>query len=203
MGDIENNESWTWFLEKLKEVIPDNPELCFISDRNQSIGNAVSHVYPMAHHGACIYHIMLNIKSRFKSSASLQKFVEAAEAYRVDEFYKHFNDIRQRHPNVAQYLEKDVKFEKWSRVHFKGNRYEVMITNIVETLNNMMHIEREYPIIAMVDFFIFTMGQWFLTRRRESAAVTTPMTAKREAKLRPRFDEVGKLKSIQLCFSLH
>ena len=89
LGDTENNESWTWFLEKLKEVIPDNSELCFISDRNQSIGNAVSRVYPLAHHGACMYHVMLNIKSRFKSSASLEKFKEAAEAYRVDEFNKH------------------------------------------------------------------------------------------------------------------
>ena len=40
---------------------------------------------------------------------------------------------------------------------FKGNRYEVMITNIVETLNNMMVKAKEYPITAMIDFVIFTM----------------------------------------------
>ena len=28
--DSENNASWTWFLEKLKELIFDEPELCFI-----------------------------------------------------------------------------------------------------------------------------------------------------------------------------
>ncbi|EXB73701.1 hypothetical protein L484_026864 [Morus notabilis] len=40
--DIEKNASWTWFLEKLKELIPNSSELCFISDRNQSIQNSVS-----------------------------------------------------------------------------------------------------------------------------------------------------------------
>ena len=99
---------------------------------------------------------------------------------------------------MAQYLEKDVKFEKWSRAHFKGNKYEVMTTNIVETLNNMMVKAREYPITAMIDFIIFTMGQWFFTRCRESVLVTSPITPKREAILRRRFDEAGSLSPYQL-----
>jgi hypothetical protein len=198
LGDTENNDSWTWFFEKLKEVIPDSSEICFISDRNQSISYAVSHVYPMAQHGACYYHVMMNIKNRFKSAASLGVFKAAAESYCLEEFDKHFSDMSQKYPKVAQYLEKDVKFEKWSRAHFKGNRYEVMTTNIVETLNNMMLKAREYPITAMIDFIIFTMGQWFFTRRRESVLVTTPITPKREAILRRRFDAAGSLTPYQL-----
>ena len=110
----------------------------------------------------------MNIKNRFKSAASLGVFKAAAESYCLEEFEKHFSEMSQKYPKVAQYLEKDVKFEKWSRAHFKGNRYEVMTTNIVETLNNMMVNAREYPIIAMIDFILFKMGQWFFTRRRES-----------------------------------
>ncbi|GMN44818.1 hypothetical protein TIFTF001_014009 [Ficus carica] len=108
LGDTENNNSWTWFFEKLKEVIHDSSELYFISDRNQSISYAVSHVYPMAQHGACYYHVMMNIKNRFKSAASLGVFKVAAEAYCLEEFEKHFSDMSQKYPKVAQYLEKEM-----------------------------------------------------------------------------------------------
>ncbi|XP_062088953.1 uncharacterized protein LOC133795522 [Humulus lupulus] len=136
--DSENNASWTWFLEKLKELIPDSSDLCFISDRHQSIEHAVRRVYVMASHGACYWHVKQNIKHRFKSAASSKLYKKVAIAYLIEEFNKHFDHIRKIYPRVAKYLENDVKFKKWSRAHFGGNRYEVMTTNIVETVNNLM-----------------------------------------------------------------
>ena len=105
----------------------------------------------------------MNIKNHFKSVASLGVFKDAAEAYHLEEFEKHFSDMSQKYPKSAQYLEKDVKFEKWSRAHFKGNGYEVMTINIVKTLNNMMLKTIKYLITAMIDFVLFTTGQWFFT----------------------------------------
>ena len=90
------------FLEKLKELIPDEPELCFISDRNQSIYYAVRSVYPLSKHGECFWHVSMNIKHRFKSCASIGIYKRAAEAYRVDEFNKHFEELRQGFPRVAK-----------------------------------------------------------------------------------------------------
>ncbi|XP_062107755.1 uncharacterized protein LOC133818735 [Humulus lupulus] len=196
--DSENNASWTWFLEKLKELIPGSSDLCFISDRHQSIKHAVRHVYVMASHGACYWHVKQNIKHRFKSAAGTKLYKKAAIAYRIEEFNKHFDQLRKIYPRVAKYLENDVKFRKWSRAHFGGNRYEVMTTNIVESVNNLMRKAREYPIIAMTDFIISTMGQWFLERRREAYAVTTPLTPRREEIIRKRWDEVGSLITLQL-----
>ncbi|GMN47878.1 hypothetical protein TIFTF001_017069 [Ficus carica] len=165
----------------------------FYLDRNQSIGYAVSHVYLMAQHGACYYHVMMNIKNRFKSSTSLGVFKDVAEGYHLEEFEKQFSDMSQKYPKVAPYLKKDVKFEKWSIGHFKGNKYEVMTTNIVETLNNMMLKARKYPITTMIDFVLFTMRQWFFTQCQESVLLTIPMIPKREAILRGRFDKTGSL----------
>ena len=141
---------------------------------------------------------MMNIKNRFKSAVSLGVFKAAAKSYCLEEFEKHFSDMSQKYPKVAQYLKNDVKFEKWSRAHFKGNKYEVMTTNIVETLNNIMLKAREYPITTMIDLILFIMGQWFFTRQRESVLVTTPITPKREAILRRRFDAAGSLTPYQL-----
>ncbi|XP_062080131.1 uncharacterized protein LOC133784875 [Humulus lupulus] len=184
--------------EKLKELIPDSSDLCFISDRHQSIKHAVRHVYVMASHGACYWHVKQNIKHRFKSAAGTKLYKKAAITYRIEEFNKHFDQLRKIYPHVAKYLENDVKFRKWSRAHFGGNRYEVMTTNIVELVNNLMRKAREYSIIAMTDFIISTMGQWFLERRREAYAVTTPLTPRREEILHKRWDEVGSLITLQL-----
>ncbi|XP_073289076.1 uncharacterized protein [Primulina huaijiensis] len=40
--DVECTSSWSWFLTKLLEVVPDEDELVIISDRHQGIINAVS-----------------------------------------------------------------------------------------------------------------------------------------------------------------
>ncbi|GMN46200.1 hypothetical protein TIFTF001_015377 [Ficus carica] len=79
---------------------------------------------------------------KVKKSTKSLKEVDAAEAYRLEEFEKQFSDMSRKYPKVAQYLEK-----------------EVMTTNIVETLNNMMLKAIEYPITAMIDYDLFTMGQ--------------------------------------------
>ncbi|XP_024013032.1 uncharacterized protein LOC112081428 [Eutrema salsugineum] len=37
----ENDEAWEWFLEKLSEIVPDEPELVFVSNRHSSIYSAI------------------------------------------------------------------------------------------------------------------------------------------------------------------
>lgn len=197
--DRENNSSWTWFLEKLKELIPDDPNLCFISDRCISIEHAVGVVYPQASHGACYFHVKMNIIHKFKSEASITKYCRAAEAYTLQEFEKHFNELRATFPRVAKYLEDEVRFEKWSRAHFKGNRYEVMTTNIVESVNSMMRSAREYPITALIDFVVETMGQWFMKRRSDSLTMENmPITPRREKILRERWNNACSLTPLRL-----
>ncbi|XP_016549549.1 uncharacterized protein LOC107849499 [Capsicum annuum] len=42
--DKENDTSWTFFFQKLKFIVEDEPDLCVISDRHISIANAFSRV---------------------------------------------------------------------------------------------------------------------------------------------------------------
>ncbi|KAM3270541.1 hypothetical protein P3S67_028743 [Capsicum chacoense] len=48
--DKENDASWTFFFEKLKPIVVDGPDLCFISDRHKSIANGIAKAYNDAHH---------------------------------------------------------------------------------------------------------------------------------------------------------
>ncbi|XP_022899395.1 uncharacterized protein LOC111412704 [Olea europaea var. sylvestris] len=53
--DAETNRSWMWFLSNLKDLIGDSDELVFVSDRKNSIENAIAHLFPRAHHGYCVW----------------------------------------------------------------------------------------------------------------------------------------------------
>ena len=52
--DSENEDSWTWFLRRLREVIGDTDELVFISDKAQSIKKVISTVYEREQHDAYV-----------------------------------------------------------------------------------------------------------------------------------------------------
>ncbi|KAH0743957.1 hypothetical protein KY290_031950 [Solanum tuberosum] len=101
--DKKNDASWTFFFEKLKEIVVDESDLCFISDRHKSIANGIVNVYNHAHHRYCMRYL----------------------------------EFKNKCPAAAVVLEHDIGFEKWSRTHFPGNRYDVMTTNIAESLNVM------------------------------------------------------------------
>ena len=68
-----------------------------------------------------------------------------------------------------------------------------MTTNIVETVNNMMMVAREYPITALVDFVLYTIGQRFFERHQDSLNMTGKITPRREALIRNRWDNTGSL----------
>ena len=73
------------------------------------------------------------------------EYLKATEAYGIGEYRKYFDELCQRFLRVAKYIKEDMKFEKWSRAYFQGNRFKVMTINIVETINNLVKVAREFP----------------------------------------------------------
>ena len=84
--DSENNNSWMYFMLKLREAIREVENLVFTSNQHISIAHALSIVFPKAHHGAYTYHIKMNINHKFKTDHCDVKFDLAAYAYRVAKF---------------------------------------------------------------------------------------------------------------------
>ncbi|PHU20137.1 hypothetical protein BC332_11288 [Capsicum chinense] len=67
-------------------------------------------------------------------------------------------------PRVAHVLENVLGFEKWSRAHFPGNRYDVMTTTIAESLNSILMDEREYPVSYIFNSIAKIFGGKFRER---------------------------------------
>ncbi|XP_049406269.1 uncharacterized protein LOC125869914 [Solanum stenotomum] len=162
--DKENDASRTFFFEKLKEIVVDEPDLCFISDRHKSIANGIVNIYNHAHHGYCIMNLDKNLRVNHHYADYLYLYYNAAKTYSLEEFDIYFVEFKNKWPAAAVVLEHDIGFEKWSRTHFPGNRYDVMTTNIVESLNAMLIDEREYPVTSIFNSIAKRFGELFRER---------------------------------------
>ncbi|XP_047339576.1 uncharacterized protein LOC124943054 [Impatiens glandulifera] len=120
--DSENNNSWTYFMQQFKVAIGLVSDLVFVSDRHSSIVNALSAVFPEAHHATCTYHIKMNIVAKFKTDNCHDEFDMASRAYTVPKFHQHFNKIKTKDSRIVAYLE-EIGMERWSRAFFPGFRY--------------------------------------------------------------------------------
>ncbi|KAH0716590.1 hypothetical protein KY290_012745 [Solanum tuberosum] len=106
---------------QMRSFVDDTDELCIIFDRHSTIRKMV-----------------------------VTHFYKAAKAYDRCEFNDHFNQIRDLVSKTAKTLE-HIGFDTWSRAFCLGNRYNIMTSNIVESINSMFDVEREFPIVALFD----------------------------------------------------
>ncbi|PHT29141.1 Calpain-type cysteine protease DEK1 [Capsicum baccatum] len=94
----------------------------------------------------------------------LYLFYAAAKAYSFDEFSDNFVELKSKFPKAAHVLENVLGFEKWSRVQFPGNKYDVMTTNIAKSLNSILMDEREYPMSYIFNSIAKKFGEKFRER---------------------------------------
>ncbi|XP_013694559.1 protein FAR1-RELATED SEQUENCE 6-like [Brassica napus] len=193
--DSENHVSWEWFLNQLRLVYGDREDLAIISDRHKSIRKSVRKVFPLAHRGICNYHLHQNLLKKYKDSSTLNLVKKAAKVYRVSEFIALFDEIRRENPAIAAYLEKaDVRL--WSRAFFQGDRYDIMTSNIVESINKVLKDAREYPIAFFLDEVRKVISRWFMERREHAMSLQTLFTPRVERTLTYRC-KIGNTLTVQ------
>lgn len=88
IGDNENNMSWTWFIDMLKRAYGSRDGLCIVSDKHNSIMNAIEVVFSEAMHRICLFHLLKNLKIHYgKSSHNITRaFNSALRSCTLDEF---------------------------------------------------------------------------------------------------------------------
>ncbi|XP_073290980.1 uncharacterized protein [Primulina huaijiensis] len=174
--DVECTSSWSWFLTKLLEVVPDEDELVIISDRHQRIINEVSTVYRNAHHGHCTWHLSQNLKTRCKKKGATEMLLHIAKIYKPFEFDNAYNEVRNRYPEAAQFLDERDSLDRWTRAYCPKTRYNIMTTNGVESINARLLEERKLPIIALLDSLQKLASCWFARYRHASMVSNTNLT---------------------------
>ncbi|CAE6017984.1 unnamed protein product [Arabidopsis arenosa] len=155
------------------KVVPDTPELVFMSDRNSSLIKGIRNVYFAAHHGYCIWHLSQNVKghaTNVNRDVVAWRFMELSRVYTMAEFEREYRTFKLRYPSAANYLEDTTVKEKWARCCFRGQRYNLDTSNCVESLNSVFLNARKYSLIPMLDAIISKISVWFNEHRKEAAS---------------------------------
>lgn len=77
----------------------------------------------------------------------------------------------------ADYLIR-IGLQHWARSHFDGARYNIMTSNLAESLNAALSEAREYPIIPLLEYVRSMMMGWFSMRREAAAGNAGGVTPK-------------------------
>ncbi|GMN68965.1 hypothetical protein TIFTF001_038015 [Ficus carica] len=103
---LENNESWKWFFEKLRDSIGMRESLVIVADKYKGIEYAANLVYPDATFGICVQHLAANLKTRYKDFKGPLKtyFDGASRSYLLSEHHRHMESICGRNPDMHRYL---------------------------------------------------------------------------------------------------
>ncbi|CAN7038081.1 unnamed protein product, partial [Brassica rapa subsp. trilocularis] len=102
------------------------------------------------------------------SCKGLARMVTAAAcAHRMRDYKNYCDKIKAANNDCAIYLGK-IGTAHWSRTYFKGDRYNIMTSNIAEQLNNALVEGRSSPIVELLMFIQEMMTRWFSARRKKS-----------------------------------
>ncbi|KAL0546592.1 hypothetical protein IC582_016504 [Cucumis melo] len=164
-----------WFLEKLKGAIGEVPNLGFVTDRKRCFSKGISSVFPSAFHGLCVQHLSQNLHDKYKNDTVATLFYNASRTYRESTFVEVWRHLLAFPNGSGKYLN-DVGIARWSRVHCPGRRYNMMTTNIIESMNSILKEPRDLPIVSFLENVRALLQRWFWERREEGIKVTSTLT---------------------------
>ncbi|KAA0066561.1 MuDRA-like transposase [Cucumis melo var. makuwa] len=173
--DRETDDSIHWFLEKLKGAIGEVPNLGFVTNRKTCFSKGISSVFPSAFHGLCVQHLSQNLHDKYKNDTVATLFYNASRTYRESTFVEAWRHLLAFPNGSGKYLN-DVGIARWSRVHCLGRRYNMMTTNIAESMNSILKEPRDLPIASFLENVRALLQRWFWERREEGIKVTSTLT---------------------------
>lgn len=162
-----------------------------VSDRNESIINAVMRVYPGVPHYACIFHLWGNIKNRYRRSHERlsEVFYIMAKDYTQTDFDKLMRTVEEVDIRVKQYLQ-FAGYDKWARIYAPVHREWCMTSNLEKSINFALVPARELSIFDFLEEVRLMFGRWNLENQKEATYTFTPLmgkfqdiSAKNEAKV--------------------
>nr|KAJ0220802.1 hypothetical protein LSAT_V11C200091720 [Lactuca sativa] len=119
--EIENCESWKWFLECLGDDLDLHAmsNFTFVSDRQKGLLQAVSQLFPCAKHRFCLRHIHENMKKQWRTKEYKDHLRDCATATTVTEFNHFMHQFSLYDKSAYEWL-KSIPPQHWAKSHFTG-----------------------------------------------------------------------------------
>ncbi|GLT47586.1 hypothetical protein SLA2020_212730 [Shorea laevis] len=184
--DVENDESWMWFLSELHRALEMNaqnmPHLTFLSDGQKGIMDAVRRKFPSSSHAFCMCHLTESLGKDFKNSRLVHLLWKAAYATTTVGFKEKMAEMEEISSEAAKWIQQ-FPSSNWALVYFEGTRYGHLSSNI-EEFNKWILEARELPVIQVIDRIHCKLMAEFEDRRSKANSwfsVLVPSAEKRMA----------------------
>ncbi|XP_070008505.1 uncharacterized protein [Nicotiana sylvestris] len=201
VAESENNEAYIWFFGKMRKAIQVRRELVFLSDRNQLIANENRKVFPEAHHDICLYHFVKNLKQRHAKVTVINLFQSAARSYKRENFNQLMSQLKSIDKKTYNYIMEEPP-ERWARSWFPRRSYDMLTTNMAESMNSVLLKGREMPILRMLDFIQEKLGEWFYERRKKANETFHRVSIWAEEEMTKKMDLACKIEGIKFIVDL-
>ncbi|XP_057766815.1 uncharacterized protein LOC130987184 [Salvia miltiorrhiza] len=175
VGPKENDESWSYFMSRIRRVYGQADPLLIVSDQHISIANAIRNELPNATHGLCYYHLQNNLKHYGK--AVVEVYRQAAFAYEKSDFNRAMNALKVMKRAAYDKL-MGIGPEKWARsmCPMPVRRYSFMTSNAAEVFNSRLLWARRLPICSMLEAIRIVIEKWFSERLRAAQQIEQGLT---------------------------
>ncbi|KAK9181033.1 hypothetical protein WN944_024170 [Citrus x changshan-huyou] len=167
--EIENTETWSWFLEHLHNYFDDGRQVTFISDRQKGLLNAIPNTWPFAYHRACCRHVYANF-ARDHAGAKLRNlFWRAAKSSNKHDFDEAMALIKDEKIEAYNWLERELQGYTWSMHAYDRNcKVERTDNNASECFNSWILPYKDRHALSMLEEIRCRLMKRFTKRRNEA-----------------------------------
>ena len=133
--EVESNESWTWFMERLRGVIGHPEGLVIHMDACKGLENVVDVVFPGVEHRECMRHLATNFMKKFKGKIFEENLWPAAYTNTPSRYATYLQNMF-THPKVKEYLEEHHS-KLWAGSQFgELSKVDYVCNNLAESFNS-------------------------------------------------------------------
>ncbi|XP_021724842.1 uncharacterized protein LOC110692149 [Chenopodium quinoa] len=153
--EVENKDTWCWFLECLKKDLGDVCEgggWTFMSDRQKDLLEAFELQVPTVEKRYCVRHIWASLKLQFSGSTFKELFWNATRATTLVDFEVAMESIKFLSEDAYVYLD-NIPAKHWSRHAFSSDcKSNMLLNNVCETFNAVIRDARDKPILTQMEW---------------------------------------------------
>ena len=165
MLETESIESWTWWLQNLKQAVGFPEGLVIHTDACKGLEIAVDLVFPGVEHRECMRHLAANFGKRFKGKLFDDNLWPASLTYSLK---KHNYQVSQmyRKPKMKPYMdEKHTKI--WMRSKFNELcKVDYVNNNLAESFNAWVRKIKDLHVVDLLDRIrVMIMAKFELRQR--------------------------------------